>query len=84
MVLQVRRNSLHVLLWRRAAPPFEGLWALPGGPLGAHERLGTSVGRHLATKVDLTDIAYLEQLETRSDPAAGSRGAAFWPRPTWP
>ena len=74
MVLQVRRNSLHVLLWQRAAPPFEGLWALPGGPLRAHERLGTSVGRHLATKVDLTDIAYLEQLETRSDPARDPRG----------
>ena len=74
VVLQVRRNSLHVLLWQRAAPPFEGLWALPGGPLGAHERLGTSVGRHLAAKVDLTDIAYLEQLETRSDPGRDPRG----------
>ena len=74
VVLQVRGNSLHVLLWRRGAPPFEGLWALPGGPLGADERLGTSVGRHLATKVDLTDIAYLEQLETRSDPGRDPRG----------
>ncbi len=74
VVLQVRRDSLHVLLWQRAAPPFEGLWALPGGPLGAHERLGTSVGRHLATKVDLTDIAYLEQLQTRSDPGRDPRG----------
>src|SRR5271169_6340491 len=59
VVLQVRRTSLHVLLWKRGEPPFEGLWALPGGPLRADERLGTSVGRHLATKVDLTDIAYL-------------------------
>ena len=74
MVLQVRRDSLHVLLWQRASSPFEGLWALPGGPLGAHERLGTSVARHLATKVDLTDLAYLEQLETRSDPARDPRG----------
>ena len=38
------------------------------------ERLGTSLGRHLAAKVDLTDIAYLEQLETRSDPARDPRG----------
>jgi ADP-ribose pyrophosphatase YjhB (NUDIX family) len=73
VVLQVRRGALHVLLWRRAARPYEGLWALPGGPLGAGERLGTSVGRHLATKVDLTDIAHLEQLETRSDPARDPR-----------
>jgi ADP-ribose pyrophosphatase YjhB (NUDIX family) len=67
-VLQVREGELQVLLWQRAQPPFEGSWALPGGPLGADERLGTSLGRHLAAKVDLTDIAHLEQLETRSDP----------------
>jgi len=68
VVLQVRGGSLHVLLWQRGEPPFERRWALPGGPLGADERLGTSLGRHLAAKVDLTDLAYLEQLETRSDP----------------
>ena len=74
VVLQVRRNGLHVLLWRRGAAPFEGLWALPGGPLGPAERLGTSLSRHLAAKVELTDIAYLEQLETRSDPQRDPRG----------
>jgi ADP-ribose pyrophosphatase YjhB (NUDIX family) len=74
VVLQVRGPSLNVLLWQRGAPPFEGQWSLPGGPLGAAERLGTSLGRHLATKVDLTDIAHLEQLETRSDPARDPRG----------
>src|ERR1700722_20589745 len=67
VVLQVRAQQLNVLLWRRGAAPFKGRWALPGGPLGAGERLGTSLGRHLAAKVDLTDIAFLEQLETRSD-----------------
>jgi ADP-ribose pyrophosphatase YjhB (NUDIX family) len=74
VVLQVRGDSLDVLLWRRGAPPFEGLWSLPGGPLGASERLGTSAGRHLAAKVDLTDIAHLEQLETRSDPGRDPQG----------
>jgi ADP-ribose pyrophosphatase YjhB (NUDIX family) len=74
VVLQVRRGALHVLLWRRGAPPFEGLWSLPGGPLGADERLGTSLGRHLATKVDITVIAHMEQLETRSDPERDPRG----------
>jgi len=74
VVLQVRGNGLHALLWQRGAPPFEGRWSLPGGPLGADERLGTSAGRHLATKVDLTDIAHLEQLETRSDPGRDPRG----------
>ena len=68
VVFAVRDDRLHVLLWQRAQEPFTGRWALPGGPLGADERLGTSLGRHLAAKVDLTDIAHLEQLETRSDP----------------
>jgi 8-oxo-dGTP diphosphatase len=68
VVFQVRQGQLHVLLWQRAREPFCGRWALPGGPLGAGERLGTSLGRHLAAKVDLHDVALLEQLETRSDP----------------
>jgi hypothetical protein len=68
VALQVRAGALHVLLWQRAQPPFEGRWVLPGGPLAAEERLGTSLGRHLASKVDLVDIGHLEQLETRSDP----------------
>ncbi len=74
VALQVRKRRLSVLLWQRAAPPFEGRWSLPSGPLGATERLGTSAGRHLAAKVDLTDVAHLEQLETRSDPARDPRG----------
>ena len=73
VVFQVR-GRLSVLLWKRAAPPFEGHWSLPGGPLAADERLGASASRHLATKVDITGIAHLEQLETRSDPARDPRG----------
>lgn len=68
MVLQVRAGGLCVLVWQRARAPFEGCWALPSGPLEAAETLGASVARHLATKVDLREIAHLEQLETRSDP----------------
>jgi ADP-ribose pyrophosphatase YjhB (NUDIX family) len=74
VVFQVRDGRLSVLLWQRAAGPFEGAWALPGGPLGPGERLGASAGRHLAAKVDLTEIAHLEQLETRSDPHRDPRG----------
>jgi ADP-ribose pyrophosphatase YjhB (NUDIX family) len=74
VVLQVRGASLNVLLWQRGEPPFEERWSLPGGPLLAGERLGTSLGRYLASKVDLAGIAHLEQLETRSDPARDPRG----------
>jgi ADP-ribose pyrophosphatase YjhB (NUDIX family) len=74
VVLQVRGGELHVLLWRRELPPQAGRWSLPGGVLLAEERLGTSVARHLAEKVDVREVAHLEQLETRSDPRRDQRG----------
>jgi ADP-ribose pyrophosphatase YjhB (NUDIX family) len=74
VVFQVREKRLHVLLWQRAEEPFLGAWALPGGSLLASERLGTSASRHLAAKVDISEIAHLEQLETRSDPGRDPRG----------
>jgi ADP-ribose pyrophosphatase YjhB (NUDIX family) len=74
VVFRVHDGRLEVLLWLRARPPFQDCWSLPGGPLGEGERLGASLGRHLAVKVDLTDIAHLEQLETRSDPDRDPRG----------
>jgi ADP-ribose pyrophosphatase YjhB (NUDIX family) len=74
VVLRVRDERLEVLLWRRAEKPYAGRWALPGGALGAKERLGTAIARQLATKVDVREIAHLEQLETRSDPRRDPRG----------
>jgi 8-oxo-dGTP diphosphatase len=73
-VLQVRSARLHVMLWERANDPFSGAWALPGGPLLPDERLGASVARQLASKVEVTHLAHLEQLETRSDPDRDPRG----------
>jgi 8-oxo-dGTP diphosphatase len=74
VVFQVREEALCVLLWRRGRGPFPGRWALPGGGVGATERLGASVARHLAEKVDVAELAHLEQLETRSDPGRDPRG----------
>jgi 8-oxo-dGTP diphosphatase len=74
VVLQVRGGRLHVMLWRRDNDPFAGTWALPGGPLLPDETLGASVGRQLAAKVEVTHLAHLEQLETRSDPGRDPRG----------
>lgn len=73
VVFQVRRRRLSVLLWQRAEPPFQGAWALPGGLLEPGELLGASASRHLAAKVDIPEIAHLEQLETRSDPVRDPR-----------
>jgi ADP-ribose pyrophosphatase YjhB (NUDIX family) len=68
VVLQVRDERLQALLWERAKHPFAGAWALPGGDLGPDETLERSIRRHLAAKVDVREVAHLEQLETRSEP----------------
>ena len=77
MVFQVRPQQgpatdgkpvLHVLLWQRALDPQRGRWSLPGGRLGHDETLTDSVRRQLAEKVDLRELAHLEQLAVFSDP----------------
>jgi ADP-ribose pyrophosphatase YjhB (NUDIX family) len=68
VVLQVRERQLQVLLWERALDPYAGAWSLPGGDLASGETLEDSIRRHLAAKVDVRQLAHLEQLETRSDP----------------
>jgi 8-oxo-dGTP diphosphatase len=67
-VLQVREGELRALLWERARDPFAGRWALPGGSLGPDETLAQSIRRHLAAKVDVREVAHLEQLVTLSEP----------------
>ena len=68
-MLQVRDGALQTLLWQRAHEPSAGRWALPGGYLVPAETLEASIRRHLADKVDVRELAHLEQLETRSEPA---------------
>ncbi|HLY93529.1 MAG TPA: NUDIX domain-containing protein [Gaiellaceae bacterium] len=68
VVLQVREGRLQALLWERGREPFAGAWALPGGYLAAGETLEDSIRRHLAAKVDVRELAHLEQLDTRSEP----------------
>jgi 8-oxo-dGTP diphosphatase len=60
---------MHVLLWERGRAPEAGKWSLPGGTLGGQEDVETSARRQLAEKVDIRDIAHLEQLSVFSDPA---------------
>jgi ADP-ribose pyrophosphatase YjhB (NUDIX family) len=68
VVLQVRGDSLCVLLWQRARPPFEGAWSLPGGYLEPGHALERSIRTQLARKVDVAELSWLEQLETVGDP----------------
>jgi 8-oxo-dGTP diphosphatase len=68
VVLHVRDGGLHVLLWQRAREPDAGRWALPGGVLEGGVSLEHSIRDHLAAKVDVRELAHLEQLETLSEP----------------
>ncbi len=72
-VFQVRhlgspKPQVSVLLWERAMEPQRGAWALPGGSLRHDEDMTRSVRRQLAEKVDLREIAHLEQLAVFCDP----------------
>jgi 8-oxo-dGTP diphosphatase len=67
-VFQVRDGVLQALLWKRARDPYREAWSLPGGTLAATETLEQSILRHLASKVDVREVAHLEQLGTWSDP----------------
>lgn len=66
--LATRNPQLSVLLWERAMEPERGAWSLPGGRLRHDEDMTSSVRRQLAEKVDLREIAHLEQLAVFSDP----------------
>jgi ADP-ribose pyrophosphatase YjhB (NUDIX family) len=73
VVLQIREGALQALVWKRAREPFMGSWSLPGGYLEPGETLEQSIRKHLAAKVDVREVAHLEQLETLSDPARDPR-----------
>lgn len=55
------RKELWLPLVRRIRDPFEGMWALPGGPLQENEDLETSAARALQLTTGLQP-GYLEQL----------------------
>src|ERR1700675_4763884 len=63
-----QKPQLSVLLWQRAQNPERGAWSLPGGQLRHDEDMTTSVRRQLAEKVDLREVAHLEQLAVFSEP----------------
>ena len=63
VVLRVS-DRLETLLWRRSAPPAADCWSLPGGFVREGEGLQEAMRRHLLTKVGVSHVGHLEQLET--------------------
>jgi len=74
-------DTLWLPLVRRIREPYEGDWALPGGPLEAHEDLAASARNTLDRTTGLTD-SYLEQLysfgEIDRSPADRVVSVVYW------
>ena len=74
VIFSIRDEMLKVLLIKRKAWPFEGVWAIPGGFVQMEESLEEAAYRKLIeeTKVTSPDV-YLEQLYTFGDPRRDPR-----------
>jgi len=65
-------NKLNVLLIKRAAWPYEGYWALPGGFVDMNEDLDEAAKREIYEECGVKDL-YLEQLYTFGEPKRDPR-----------
>ena len=72
VILTMRKRRLEVLLFKRKHWPHEGLWAIPGGIVGADESLEDAARRELEAIAGVRDV-YLEQLYTFGDPQRDPR-----------
>ncbi len=73
VVFTLTASGLSVLLVRRLEPPQRGMFALPGGFVGAHEDPSATAERKLREKAGVGSV-HLEQLRTYADPARDPRG----------
>lgn len=69
VIFAILDEQLKVLLIRRKNPPFQGMWAIPGGFVNMDESLETAAHRELEEETGVTrDDVYLEQLYTFGEP----------------
>ena len=73
VIFNLAEQDLKVLLVRRAHPPFEGQWAIPGGFVEANESIDDAARRELEEETGVRDV-YLEQLYTFGNPQRDPRG----------
>ena len=56
VIFSLREEDLQVLLIRRGHPPFEEMWAIPGGFVGIEESLETAALRELEEEAGGRDV----------------------------
>ncbi|MDO8622509.1 MAG: NUDIX domain-containing protein [bacterium] len=75
VVLSIRDGALSATLIRRALPPFQGRWAIPGGFVLPEESLDAAALRELREETGIrVSQSYLEQLFTFGDVHRDPRG----------
>ena len=72
-VLTMSDGRLHVLLVRRGVPPFEGMWAIPGGFKRPTETLDEAARRELAEETGVDGASLLTQFGAYGDPGRDPR-----------
>ncbi len=73
VVLTMSERRLQVLLVRRGVPPFEGMWAIPGGFKRPTETLDEAAKRELLEETGVDGARLLRQFGAYGDPGRDPR-----------
>jgi 8-oxo-dGTP diphosphatase len=73
VILTLSGSRLHVLLVRRGVPPFEGMWAIPGGFKRPTETLDEAAERELVEETGVEGRSVLRQFGAYGDPGRDPR-----------